>query len=123
MTHLPEFDTSPPDFELFTFLPTTVDELSNLIHPIASKSCVLDPLPAKLFTSLMDDLLPVICKIVNLSLESGYMPPTLKKPVLLPTLKKPALDYQEFANFRPISNFKMVSKLIESCIFSLNWLP
>ena len=88
-----------------------------LIHPIASKSCVLGPLPARL-PPLMDDLLPVICKIVNLSLESGYMPPTLKKAVLSPTLKKPALDHEEFANFRPISNLKMVSKLIEKVVSS-----
>ena len=66
----------------------------------------------------MDDLLPVICKIVNLSLESCYMPPTFKKAVLSPTLKKSALDYQEFANFRPISNLEMVSKLIEKVISS-----
>ena len=101
-----------------TFSPTSVDELSNVIHCIACKSCVLDPLPAKLFTPLMDDLLPVICKIVNLSLQSGYMLPTLKKAVLSPTLKKPALDYQEFANFRPISNLKMVSKVIEKGVSS-----
>ena len=118
MTHLLEFDTFPPDSELFTFSPTTVDELSNVIHSIASKSCVLDPLPAKLFIPLMDDLLPVICKIVNLSLKSGYMPPALKKAVLLPTLKKPILDYQEFANFRPISYLKMVSKVIEKVVSS-----
>ena len=66
----------------------------------------------------MDDLLPVICKIVNLSLESCYMPPTFKKAVLSPTLKKSALDYQEFANFRPISNLEMVSKLIEKVVSS-----
>ena len=44
------------------------------------------------------------------------MPPTLKKAVLSPVLKKPALDRQEFANFRPISNLKMVSKLIEKVV-------
>ncbi|CAB4043612.1 Hypothetical predicted protein, partial [Paramuricea clavata] len=114
LTHLPEFDTSlPPESELFTFPPTTVDELSNLIYPIASKSCVLDPLPAKLLIPQINDLLPVIRKIVNLSLESGHMPSTSKKAVLTPTLKKPSLDYQEFVNFRPISNLKMVSKVIE----------
>ena len=46
------------------------------------------------------------------------MPSSLKKAMLLTNLKKPSLDYQEFVNFRPISNLKMVSKVIEKVVAS-----
>ena len=113
-----EDDTSPPDSELSILLPTSMEELSKMIYPIASKSCCLDPLPAKLLVPQLNGLLPVICSIINLSLESGHMPSTLKNAVLAPTLKKPSLDYQVFVNFRPISNLKMVSKVIEKIVAS-----
>ena len=60
----------------------------------------------------------VICKIVNLSLESGHSASTLKKALLTPTLKKRSLDYQEYVNFRPILYLKMVSKVIEKIVAS-----
>ena len=54
--------------------------------------------------------------MVNLSLETGSLPPSLKKAVLSPLLKKPSLDHETLANFRPISNLKMVSKIIEKVV-------
>ena len=41
------------------------------------------------------------------------MPEALKVAELLPALKKLGADYKQFSNFRPISNLKMVSKVIE----------
>ena len=60
--------------------------------------------------------LPTLCKIVNLSLESGYLPPSLKTAVLTPLLKKPSLDHEIFKNYRPISNLTVVSKIIEKVV-------
>ena len=67
----------------------------------------------------LNDVLPAICKMVNLSLEKGSLPPSLKEAVLSPLLKKPSLDNETLANFRPISNLKMVSKIIEKVVWSL----
>ena len=61
-------------------------------------------------------LLPLITKIVNLSLESAIMPNGLKMALLTPLLKKSSLDHEEFKNFRPISNLKFVSKVIEKVV-------
>ena len=54
--------------------------------------------------------------MVNLSLETGSLPPSLKEAVLSPLLKKPSLDHETLANIRPISNLKMVSKIIEKVV-------
>ena len=36
--------------------------------------------------------------------------------LIRPLLKKPSLDYQEFKNFRPISNLAFLSKVIENVV-------
>ena len=61
-------------------------------------------------------ILPVIHKIVNLSLETGRMPGILKQAILKPLLKKPSLDSNDFKNYRPISNLCFISKTIEKCV-------
>ena len=74
--------------------------LLQIVHPLASKSCELDPVPSRLLLGCLDLLCPVIWKIVNLSLETSVMPTELKQAVIHPLLKKWSLDYQEFKNFR-----------------------
>ena len=44
------------------------------------------------------------------------MPDALKVATLLPTLKKSDADFEQFQNFRPISNLKVVSKLVEKAV-------
>ena len=44
------------------------------------------------------------------------MPTELKQAVIRPLLKKPSLDYQEFKNFRLISNLTFLSKVIEKVV-------
>ena len=46
------------------------------------------------------------------------MPESLKSAVLLPLLKKKNADHEIFSNFRPISNLKLISKLIEKAVAS-----
>jgi len=110
------FDTPSLNCSLDAFSSVTINELSEIAGRIASKSCCIDPLPAKLLVKQLDTVLPVICKMVNLSLETGFLPPSLKTAVILPLLKKPSLDHEVIANFRPISNLKMVSKIIEKVV-------
>ena len=54
--------------------------------------------------------------MVNLSLSSGTIPDALKIAELLPALKKPDADFMIYSNFRPISNLKMVPKVIEKSV-------
>mgnify|MGYP006862615312 CR=1 FL=1 len=53
-------------------------------------------------------LLPTIARIINLSgLSTGVMPDALKVAILLPMLKKSDDNFEQFQNFRPISNLKV----------------
>jgi len=101
------------DCQLNAVSPTSIVELSKVARIVVSKSCSLDPLPAVLLKGSFDMLLPTFCRIVNLSLESGHVPPSLKTAVLLPLLQKLSLDHEILRNYRPISNLKVISKFIE----------
>ena len=59
------------------------------------------------------DLLPVITKMINLSLETGTVEDVLKEALLIPLLKKVNSDFEVFSNYRPVSNLMFTSKLIE----------
>ena len=110
---IPDFfkilDTLSLTCQLVNFAPTSNIELSNIANNIITKSCVLDPHPATLLKQHCDLLLPIILKIVNLSLESGLF-------LSSPLLKKANLDQEVLANYRPISDFKVISKIIEKIV-------
>ena len=93
--------------------PTSEDGLSGILKQIAAKLCSLDPVPASLLRYCIDDLLPIIKSVVNLSFNSASMPCSMKNAVLSPLLNNPSLDFEIFSNFRPLSNLKFLSKVIE----------
>ncbi|CAB4003243.1 Hypothetical predicted protein [Paramuricea clavata] len=111
---IPDADSCP--YEFHTFREVGKDEVLHLIQRIATKSCSLDPLPVVMLNHCFKDILPVVARIINLFLESGTMPDSLKIAVVQPLLKKYNLSYEEFCSFRPISNLKFVSKSIEKAV-------
>ena len=70
-----------------------------------------------LVINCIDVLLPVITKIINLSLESGSFASNWKCALVNPLLKKTGLDLV-FKNYRPVSNVQYVSKLTERAVFN-----
>ena len=54
--------------------------------------------------------------LLNLSLDTCYVPPGSKQAALTPLLKKPSSDHEIFANLRPVSNLKLDSKAIEKTV-------
>ena len=106
----------PPDCVLSCFETVTEDHVASLITSSAIKCCPLDPAPAVIFKECVSVILPVITKIVNLSINSCVVPDCFKVAMLNPLLKKMGLDFQIFANFRPISNLMFLSKLSERVV-------
>jgi len=71
-----------------TFAPLTKDDVLRLIVNSKSTSCCLDPIPTPLLKSSIEPLIPVITKIINISLDSGIFPVSWKEGVVIPLLKK-----------------------------------
>ena len=74
------------------FKPLSEGDVRKLIKGFPKKSCTLDPMPASLVINCIDVLLPVITKIINLSLESGSFASNWKCALVNPLLKKTGLD-------------------------------
>ena len=66
-----------------------------------------------LFLHGLDDLLPVLTKIINKSLSEGQFPNSYKNARVMPLIKKPSLDSEDMKNYRPISDLRFYSKLVE----------
>ena len=60
-----------PTRTLDSFIPLTESAVSKLIGCSPKKSCMVDPMSTPMVISCADVLLPLIAKMVNLSLNSG----------------------------------------------------
>ena len=79
----------------------------------ASKSCCLDPIPTYLLKKCLNDLLPIITKIINLSFKTAKVPAAFKLAAVIPLLKKIFLDPEVLNNLRPVNNLPFISKTLE----------
>ena len=98
-------------------LVTDDDPVLKLIRGSTIKACKLDPLSATVMRCCYSALVRVFKTVINLSLSTGSMPEDLKITSLRPLLKKPTADCEQFSNFRPVSNLKFLSKLVEKTVF------
>ena len=100
------------------FSPASEEEVKKIIQNSPDKFCELDPLPTWLLKSCIDELLPVVTNIVNVSLETAYVPKAFKSSYVRPLLKKSDLDQSTLKNYRPVSNLPFVSKVLEKVVSS-----
>ena len=105
----------PPEFDIF--VPTTDDQLKNIITCAPVTTCSLDPLPGWVFKDTLDCTLPTITDIINRSLVSGIVPDGMKTALVRPLLKKPSLHQNVLKNYRPVS----IYPTYQSCLNEL-WL-
>ena len=111
-----ELSTQCVEFRVFQTV--TEQEVENIVDANGKKSCELDPIPEKILKGCKKTLLPTFTNIINKSLETACMPVQLKEAMLKPKLKKSNLEFEEYSNFRPISNLKFLSKIIEKAVAS-----
>lgn len=102
-------DSNPPPFK---FRELTEKEIRLLVTELNTKHCELDPIPTKLFKDLLPVTLPIITKIVNLSLLTGQFSRHWKVALVKPLLKKLGLELVA-SNYRPVSNLPFISKIVE----------
>jgi hypothetical protein len=98
------------------FTQTCEDEIKSIIKKSANKSCDLDPIPTWLLKDCLDELAPVMTKIINASLDAAYVPRAFKNSRIRPLLKKANLDANELKNYRPVSNLPFISKILEKVV-------
>ena len=115
-THLHSVETSSCTISMVKFSSVSQEDVEKIIGKANNKSCSLDPVPTKILKQHLSHILPVITRVINLSLEEAVMPAPFKEAVLTPILKKSSLDKEVLKNYRPISNLAYISKLIEKVV-------
>ncbi len=90
-------------------------DVRKLVMGSKSTSSDLDPIPTDLLKQCIDTILPVLTKMVNMSLQSGHFPEEWKLALVIPLIKKFGLELL-LPNFRPVSNLPFVSKLTERAV-------
>jgi hypothetical protein len=113
----PTFPNIPKAFSgspLSSFRQMSKDEIKKILNNM-SKSCKLDPLPLWLVKECIDEFLPFITNIINLSLTQGYVPDKLKHATIRPLQKKMGLELTK-SNYRPVSNLPFLSKALEAAV-------
>jgi hypothetical protein len=111
-----EHDDKPAGMHTFSqFLPLSQEEMRKVILEQKNKTSELDAIPTHLLKLCLDELLPVISRIINLSLSTCHFPNHYKTAIIKPLIKKPNLD-RVLRNYRPVSNLSFISKLIEEAV-------
>lgn len=90
-------------------------ELKKIISSKPIKASHQDQIPTILLRACLDELLPALTLLVNLSLTSGSME-GLKESVITPILKKAGLDPEVLKHYRPVCNTLFLSKSIERVV-------
>jgi hypothetical protein len=94
-------------------VPSTRSEIASAIKKLcSSKSSPDDIIPTALL-KLDEDFPSLMSHICNESFASATFPINLKCGIITPVLKKRGLDQSVPSNYRPISNLKVIAKLIE----------
>ena len=98
------------------------EEVRKIINTSLPKSCSQDPLPTSLLKENniigLDIILPFLIKIVHKSITPGYFPLIYKTAKVPTLLEKSLLDPDTMKNYRPVSNWSFVSKIVEKVVAS-----
>ena len=101
----------PPVNESFFVLPSSPNEVFNLIRSLPNKNCNINNIPVFIYKHLASEISHIISDLFNLSIESGYFPISLKTATIIPIFK--ANDRYLAKNYRPISLIHILSKIYE----------
>ncbi len=105
-----KYETTLENFHLLS-----EDQVRELVKKSPTKHCELDPMPTWLIKDCLEEILPTLTRIINLSLQLGDIPVSLKHAIIKPLLKKIGLELID-KNYRPVSNLTYLSKLIERAV-------
>ena len=102
--------TNIPKFDAFKEL--REEDMKKLISIMKTKSCELDILPIHILKEMLEDLLPTITKIINISLTKGIFINKWKNALVRPLPKKAGIELIS-KSYCPVSNLSFLSKLVE----------
>ena len=110
-----QYDGSEIIAPMTAFNSVNPEEMEKLILQSTPKYCELDPIPSPSIKACAKEFSPIISRIVNSSVQNGYVPPIYKTAIVRPLHKKPSLPHT-INNYRPVSDLPYISKIIEKVV-------
>ena len=101
--------------KLSVFKPTNDEEIASIIKEFGIKTSCDDPIPSSILKLISMDVIPILTKLVNMSLSMGSMD-GVKLSTIDPLLKKLGLDSEIKKNYRPVNSLLFISKLTERIV-------
>ena len=105
-------DSNPIDFEFHKISETDILKICRELKPKLSSGT--DFISNKLLKHVAPIIIGPLHYLINLSLESGYIPRELKIAKIVPVFKDG--DCHSYTNYRPISLLNSMSKLLEKVV-------
>jgi len=121
-SNIPFVNASPMDYlgdmqpQSFFFRPVTEYEVKCTLDRLPNKSTSLKCVPVYIFKYFSVILSSIISDLFNSSVSSGIFPSSLKIARITPLHKKG--DRMSVANYRPISNLSIISKVFEKLMYA-----
>lgn len=113
---LESLSSSPlPSRPSFEFVAITDNDIRLALNEITSRSVGCDDIGTALLKPIIDEILPVLNHVFNVSLVNGVFPSLWKQAKIIPIPKKQNAD--DVADFRPISILPTLSKIFEKIIY------
>ena len=109
----PDFRTFLSDSytESFYLSDASIGDVISYIYSLKNKKCNLDALPVKVLKYIADEIAPILCYLINLSISMYTFPDLLKMARVVPLFK--GGNSSEICNYRPISVLRIFSKVLE----------
>ena len=109
---------NPPDTRkvLQNLSCVSADEVRHLVLRSPCKTSAVDPIPTSLVKDCFDIITTPMTFIINLSLTEGSFNSHFKSAHVSPLSKKPSLNKNSMKNYRPVSNLRFLSKVIEKVV-------
>ena len=95
---------------------TSVDAVNKCLSKLDTKAFGPDAVSPRLLKEGAVQLAPVLCRLFNMSLNSGKFPKLWKRANVIPLFKKN--DKASISNYRPVSLLSSVGKVFEKLVFN-----
>ena len=115
----PQYSPNPVDIPspIENWSATTLEEVSKIISQMANKQCKLDMIPTSVVKMDLPELNEFLVEIFNMSLSECQFRETWKEALVKPLIKNANGDLVD-KNYRPVSNLKFISKVLEKLVLS-----
>ena len=102
----------------FQLRPVSPGEVRKIVENLKnSKSTGLDNIDTRTVKLVIDEILPALTHIINLSIANQEFPRIYKRSKIVPLLKKPKDDPLNPKFYRPVSLLPILSKILERAVF------